>query len=224
MADTEYIPTGDTRSDEDLVLAVATGDPTALGELAARYRHSMAAAAGSVLHQQGRIAEVEDAVQETLVAIMTGRAEAFVPGRAPVGAWLWAITRYVAPHVGRTNHHPETIMYTVELTEPVATASGRFVAPDPYTAATETDAAHQRHEAEMAYAAELVATLPRGLRAACDLVYLRGMTRQDAAAELGIPEATLKSRIRRARATLTTRAAEDAYQHAGTGCLADPGR
>lgn len=208
MADAEYSPTADTRSDEDLVLATATGDPSAVGELWVRYRHLMAAAAASVLNLRGRGDDVDDAVQETFVAIMAGKAEAFEPGRAPVAAWLYSTTRYVAMHLGRTSHRSDRILRTVELTEAIYTKSELFVADDPIIGDTDRAESVAVREAEAAHAAQLVAGLPRGLREASELVYLQGVSRREAATALGIPEVTLKSRIRRARATLAARAGE----------------
>ena len=193
----------DERTDDDLVLAVATGDPTALVELRARHHHTMAAAARAALTRRGQgHNDVDDAVQETLLAVWTHKAAEYVPGRAPVAGWLYAATRWIAAHLGHTSHHPERILRTVELTEPIWTAIERFIADDPITGNADRDATLELREAEMAYATELIATLAPGLRATVELVYLRGLSRPAAATALGIGETTLKSRIRRARAAL----------------------
>lgn len=207
MADTEYIPTEDHRTDEDLVLAIATGDPTAVAELWARYRHSMRAAAGAALNLRGRADDVDDVVQETFVAIMSGKAEGFEPGRAPVGAWLYSMAHHLGRHLGNTSHHSDRILRTVELTEDVWTAIELFIADDPLTGNADHLESVAAREAERAIAVELVVGLPPALREVCELVYLQGLTREQAAATLGIGLVALKSRIRRARALLAARAA-----------------
>jgi len=233
MADTEYTPTGDTRTDEQLMAAIAARDTStsaaALLELRARYRHSMRAAAGKVLHVRGRGDEVDDAVQEAFAQVVE-KAPAFRPSEGAVGGWLAAITRFAAVHVNDTHrsHHPERALRTVELTEAMVHAMPAvFAAPDPTEAAAVAQQAWDRRDAEQAVLTELVAGLPAPLRAAVELIYLQGLSRERAATVLGLSDTAVKTRIRRARKLLanahTARQVHGAAHRAAEGEAAGPG-
>jgi len=208
VADTEYIPTADLRSDEALVTACAGGDPGALGELYARHRCIMRATAARVLFDHHDTAD--DAVQETL-ARLPEQAARFRPGGPPVRAWLSSLAHYTAlrlrdPH--RAHRREAAPTHAVELTEALLSV---LAAPDPADRA-QTVAAR---EAERDQAGVLMAGLSARLRAAVELVYLQGMTREQAATELGITFQAIRSRLRAARAQMRTAAGHAGQQGAG---------
>jgi RNA polymerase sigma-70 factor (ECF subfamily) len=122
--------------------------------------------------------DADDVVQEALLRIHRGLPTVRADG-ALVG-WLYQVTRNAL-----TDH--------LRARRPIA---------EPADAATEPtidDAAFARLAACVR---PFVAMLPSPYREALELVELGGMTQVAAAAQLGIPVATMKSRVQRGRAQL----------------------
>lgn len=153
--------------DEELIAAVASGDEAALRELFARHAPWLAGR----LRRALPAAVVEDAVQETFIAIWRG-ARGYRASGEP-GAWLWGIARRQAALWARRHGRPDLAL------EPVATA-------DPATVAA------QRVDLERAFAALPTDGRQREL---ARLIFVEDRPMADVAARLGIPEGTVKSRV-----------------------------
>lgn len=126
------------------------------------------------------VADADDVVQEALLRIHRGLTSVRSPG-ALVG-WLYQVTRNtLADHLRAARTGDEVKDDEPALpAEPDDTAFGRLaLCVRPF-----------------------VAMLPEPYREAVELVELRGLSQVDAAAELGIPVSTMKSRVQRGRAQL----------------------
>lgn len=183
---------GDERDDRELLAAHVAGDSEAFGVLFGRHRDRLWAVA---LRTTGEPEEAADALQDALVSAFR-RAGSF-RGDAAVTTWLHRIvvnaaldrlrrrrTRTAEPlpddleeHGGRGNLGPVT-----RDTE------------DPADAAVRNDRRRQVLAA--------LATLPPDQRAALVLVDMEGHPVEEAAAILGVPAGTVKSRCSRGRARL----------------------
>lgn len=168
--------TAATPADElrHLADAAAQGDHGALGELV-RLIHPLVWRICTTLGSPG---EEEDLVQETYVRAM--RSLGGYRGDAPVRAWLAAIARNVcADHVRRRGRHTRLLhrLQLQQIDQPGHPADG-----------TE----------------DLLRLLNEDRRSAFVLTQLVGLSYQEAAAVLGCPVGTIRSRVYRARSQLLT--------------------
>jgi RNA polymerase sigma-70 factor (ECF subfamily) len=163
--------------DDSLVAAVAAGDREALAELYRRH------APWLVLRLSRRCADpgtVEEVVQDTFVAVWKGAGRFRADGEVP--AWIWGIG--VRRLISRLR------------TRPLAVTDAR------------TDEVMVSAEDEVLVGVEhgdLGAALGRlspELRAVVQATVLDGLTTKEAAALLGIPQGTVKTRAARARREL----------------------
>src|SRR5258708_31153020 len=74
--------------DDELIAALAGGDDVALRQLFFRHAPWLAARLRAVLPA----AEVEDVLQETVLAVWRG-AGGYRPGEGSAGGWMWGIAR-----------------------------------------------------------------------------------------------------------------------------------
>lgn len=123
--------------------------------------------------------DVEDMVQETLMAIHLKRATH--DPALPVSNWMHAIARYrMTDLYRRRGRRPE-----VSLPDD----DDLGVAPED---ATSVAAATARRDV-----ARLLATLPQGQREAIELVKVEGLSTEEAATRMGITVTSLKVRVHR---------------------------
>jgi len=167
----------DPRAPDDgaLLRAHVAGDPHAFGELVRRHQDRLWAVA---LRTLGEREEAADALQEALVSAY--RAADRFRGDAAVTTWLHRIV--VNACLDRIRRRSARPTVPLTLTEP---------APVP---AVDSDTALDVRAA--------LAQLPADQRAALVLVEVQGYAVAEAAAILGVPEGTVKSRCARARARL----------------------
>lgn len=180
----------DDRDDAALVAAATTGDKAAFAELVRR--HS-ALLAGLCRRALGNASDAEDIAQEAILAAMLGldrlcRPERFGPWLAGIGLNLCRRWLRQRP---REAWSWEAIQGGVRLAEPLVAEA------DPALLA---EAAETRERLRRA-----IAALPAGQRAAVALFYLDGLTQREAAAELGIADGAVKTRLFKARSTLRER-------------------
>jgi len=170
--------------DDELIAAVAGGDDAALRELFSRHAPWLAARLRAVLPA----AEVEDALQETFLAVWQG-ARGYAPARpaGPAGAWLWGIARRQAALLLRRRGPA-----AVEL--PAVLAANGQQACDP------AEAALARADLDRAVAAMGPAGGPE--REVWRLLYLEDRPVAEVAQLTGVPPGTVKSRAHRARRLL----------------------
>ncbi|TRV76128.1 RNA polymerase sigma factor [Streptomyces sp. 130] len=177
-------PSGDDRSDEALLRAVAQGDTAALAAFYDRH-------AGWLLARLARRCPdpetVREVVQDTFVTVW--RSAATHRGTA-AGGWLWVIAARRLIDAQRARARAER-----------ATAAGqadavRWAAPAP--------SAEDRVLAGLEYG-DVGAALDRispELREVLRATVVDGLTTVEAARQLGIPEGTVKTRAMRARREL----------------------
>lgn len=167
-------------TDAELFASLARGDLGALGTLFDRYHEAVRSVA---LHAGVRPADADDVAQDTFLKLSTMAAR--YDGRACAKPWVLAtawrvaadrrrsITRWLRA-ISRMTHH---------------TAGVQSVTPEDERAAAE----------RWAVFAARVAELPERMRAAYILVEVHELSCEEAARELGIPVATVWTRLHHAR-------------------------
>ena len=176
----------DDAADLECLRRHQAGDREAFGELLARHRGRMWAVA---LRTAGNPEDAADALQDA--ALSAFKAAGNFRRDSAVGTWLYRITVNACLDRLRRQAARPTVHY-----------------PDPdspiWRQATEdpTDMAEQR---ELRLVLEqALAQLPTDQRAAVVLVDVQGLPVDEAAAVLGVPNGTVKSRCARGRAKLAT--------------------
>jgi RNA polymerase sigma-70 factor (ECF subfamily) len=182
-------PPADAPTDAELLGAHVSGDPEAFGELVSRHRDRLW---GVALRTTGDPEEASDALQDALISAFR-RADQF-RGDSAVTTWLHRIV--VNASLDRMRRR--AVRRTSVLPDDDESMPGRVVA-DPH------DALDQR-ETQLVITAAL-AELPVEQREAVLLVDVEGWSVEEAAAMLGCPAGTVKSRCFRGRAKLAKRLA-----------------
>jgi RNA polymerase sigma-70 factor, ECF subfamily len=182
----------DERTDGELLAAHVAGDHDAFGVLFARHRDRLWAVA---LRTTGNPDDAADGLQDGMVAAYR-RAGSF-RGEAQVTTWLHRVVvnacldRLRAMKVRRAEPLPDDLE---EYGDRGSRASSTEASDDPAEASVRSDERRRVHEA--------LRSLPVDQRAAIVLVDLEGHPVADAAAMLGCPAGTVKSRCSRGRARL----------------------
>ena len=174
----------DDAADRDCLRRHLAGDREAFGELLARHRGRMWAVA---LRTTSNPEDAADALQDA--ALSAFKAAGSFRQDSAVGTWLYRITvNACLDRLRRQAARP-----TVHYPDPES-AVWRQATEDP------TDMAEQR-ELRMILE-QALAKLPPDQRAAVVLVDVQGLPVDEAAAALGVPTGTVKSRCARGRAKL----------------------
>lgn len=165
-------------SDAELVAGVREADRGALHELFVRHEPWLAA---RLSHRCADRSIVDEAVSDTFLAVWRNAAWR---GEGEVGAWLWGIAIRSLLH--RLRPRKNVIERLVNLRSPEAVSAEEEVL------------------ARVQYSNVGVALerLSPELRAVVQATVLDGLTTREAAALLGIPSGTVKSRMSRARLEL----------------------
>ncbi|WP_042458391.1 RNA polymerase sigma factor SigM [Streptacidiphilus jiangxiensis] len=177
----------DPVEDAELLRRHLEGDPDAFGELVRRHRDRLWAIA---LRTLGDREEAADAVQDAMVSAF--RSAHTFQGRSAVTTWLHRIV--VNACLDRARRSATRRTRLVEDETVLESAAGHDEGAD-------VSAAAERGELRRELAAAL-STLPADQRAALVLVDMEGYSVAEAAAVLGVPTGTVKSRCARARAKL----------------------
>ncbi|HEV3351469.1 MAG TPA: sigma-70 family RNA polymerase sigma factor [Acidimicrobiales bacterium] len=167
----------DRAADAATIAAIVAGDDVALARLFARLRPAVASIGRAIVGA----GEVDDVIQETFERLWM-HAHRFDPCRGSLEAWTLTIARNAALGLRRRQRSCDSLV--IDLADPGA---------DP-GAEVERSALGQQVRAA-------VTKLPDGRREPVERV-LAGRTLVQAAGDLGVPEGTLKSRVRAAYATL----------------------
>ncbi len=174
--------TPEERSDSDLLLAHAAGEPQAFAELFRRHRDRLWAVA---LRTTGDREDAADALQEAMLS--AHRAAARFRGESAVTTWLHRIVVNACVDRLRRRQAQKTVPLpgsdTDDYREPAAPAT------DHDTTMTVRQALQQ---------------LPYDQRVSLVLVDLEGHSVAEVAGMLGVAEGTIKSRCSRGRARLAT--------------------
>jgi RNA polymerase sigma-70 factor (ECF subfamily) len=175
--------------DSRLLERARRGDEDAFSRLFARHQRSIHRYAS---HMCGR-EQADDVVQETFLAVLRQRTRQDAP-RGPVGAYLLGIARHVV--LKRLGAKYDALAIE-SLDEADAGEVASSDAPTPLDALT-------REETIEAVRAG-IASLPAGYREVIVLCELEDLDYAGAAAVIACPIGTVRSRLHRARAMLTTR-------------------
>ena len=171
-------------TDAELLASHVAGDPHAFNELIVRHRDRLWAVA---LRTTGDPQEAADALQDGLISAF--RNAASFRGEAAVTTWLHRVV--VNASLDRLRR--QKVRPTVPLPDDSESSGYRGIA----------DSRDDIHTFELRYEIEkALAELPIDQRAAIVLVDVEGMSVIEAAAILGIPEGTVKSRCARGRTRL----------------------
>ena len=181
-----------SRDDRELLAAHVAGDPTAFGLLFARHRDRLWAVA---LRTTGDPEEAADALQDAMVAAFR-RAESY-RGDAAVTTWLHRIVVNAALDRLRRRKTRATDPLPDDLEEHAGRGTPRTSTGDTEDPAEAAIRAERQREVHAA-----LGTLPPDQRAALVLVDMQGHSVDEAAAILGVPAGTVKSRCSRGRARL----------------------
>jgi RNA polymerase sigma-70 factor (ECF subfamily) len=169
---------GQGRRDDELLAAIGDGDRHALRELYERH------AAWLLLRVQRRCGDpqmAEDVVQDTFLAVWQ-KSDGY-GGRGEVAAWIWGIgIRRLIDRLRRT-HKLDRL--PDERSETLLSAEDQVLLG-----------------VQFGDLAGALAALSPELRAVVQATVLDGLTTKEAAALLGIPAGTVKTRMMRARARL----------------------
>ncbi|AFV91125.1 MAG: RNA polymerase sigma factor SigM [Acidipropionibacterium acidipropionici] len=181
-------PRNDARpelSDAELLRAHVEGDPTAFGELFLRHRDRLWAVALRTMRNRE---DAADALQDAMVSAFR-RASSF-RGESAVTSWLHRIVvnacldQIRRSKVRRAEALPDNLDHDPKMV-------------------TDEDPAADLVAADLAGAVEeALGRINADQRAALVLVDMEGLSVEEAAAQLGVPKGTIKSRCARGRARL----------------------
>lgn len=181
-------PRNDARpelSDAELLRAHVEGDPTAFGELFLRHRDRLWAVALRTMRNRE---DAADALQDAMVSAFR-RASSF-RGESAVTSWLHRIVvnacldQIRRSKVRRAEALPDNLDHDPKMV-------------------TDEDPAADLVAADVAGAVdEALGRINADQRAALVLVDMEGLSVEEAAAQLGVPKGTIKSRCARGRARL----------------------
>jgi RNA polymerase sigma-70 factor, ECF subfamily len=174
-----------TRSDEELIVAMAGGDREAFAEI---YRRRRADVYRFAAHMTGDPAAAEDVTQDVFMAVIHD-ARRYDARRAAVVSWLLGIAR----------NHARRRLSKDRALDPLPEAAIREIAvsPDPVSGLA--------RERQIAALRQALVALPVAYREAVILCDLQELTYADAAAALGCALGTVRSRLHRGRAMLGSR-------------------
>ena len=166
-----------------LLARLAAGDDDALAEVYDRYAPLVFGVAKRVIADRS---VAEDVVQEVFTALWRN-PERFDPQRGSLRAYLGVQAHRRAVDVVRSDTRRRAREEHCELLQP----RGEGRAPDRMDAVTVAEVVRQA-----------IARLPEGQRQAVELAYWSGRPQREVADVLGVPEGTVKSRMRLAQAKL----------------------
>jgi len=196
--------------DEALLARIAAGETVSLSVLFRRRQQNVYRFA---LHLTGSPPLADDVTQDVFVTVIREAAR-FEPGRATVSAWLCGIARnFVRRRLARDRA-------TASLDVEPVDGSLAVTSVDPLDDLTSAEAIESLRRA--------VLSLPLRYREVVVLCDLQETSYGDAAAALGCPIGTVRSRLNRGRALLAAKMIERQKQDAGeaaarqgmTRCLA----
>ncbi len=178
---------GDAGEDAELVVATGRGDTDAFAVLVRRYIRAATLLAAQLLGDQD---DAEDIVQVAFTIVFE-RARTFDRAR-PFTPWLYAIVRRLAANKRARDARRARLMALW------GRWSGGVAAPSESRADGEIDA-----EQDAETMRQEMNSLSPMQRACFELVALRGISTQEAAAMHGISESTVRQHVFRARQALT---------------------
>ncbi len=202
--------TGKTVHDDARLIQLGLrGDQNALEAL---FAHHSGALYQSALKLLGNHEDAEDALQEGMLAAFKNLRR--FEGRSKFSSWLTRIVINAALMRLRSQRLRQVVSMDEPLGETELSLADQFRDPTP-----SPEELYAREELRGKLEQELD-DLPRDMRTAVVLRDLEGLSTQEAAETLGVPENTLKSRLHRARLRLAGRIRSGSAQ--GGNCSGEP--
>ncbi len=175
--------------DDELLTRIAGGDGPAFAEL---FERCHAVVFRFALHMTGSISTADDIVQDVFLIVMRDAAR-YQAGRSGVAAWLCGIARNCVKQSVERDRRLVSLVLTAEF-EPTSDDAGSL-----------DQLASLLHTEQIEALRRAVYTLPLAYREALVLCDLQEMTYEEAAQALDCPVGTVRSRLHRARALLTSK-------------------
>ena len=175
--------------DDQLLARIAAADAAAFAEL---FRRCHQAVFRFALHMTGSAATADDVVQDVFVIVMRDAAR-YQAGRAAAVAWLCGIARNCVRQRMDADHRLTALDFD-DGSEPASAPGGSL---DPLAGLLRDEQIETLRRA--------VRALPLPYRETLVLCDLQELSYDDAAAALDCPVGTVRSRLHRARAMLSTR-------------------
>ncbi len=173
-------------SDADLVQAIASDDRDALSQLYDRYAARLLGLAQRIL---GRKSDAEDLLHDLFIEVRQ-QAHRYDKDRGSVASWLTLRLRSRALDRLRSPAYRRFVDLESAPKQAEPTLSAEAVAAE-----SEREPLHRALQTSMQ-------TLPDETRAILELVYFKGKSLPEVAAELSLPLGTVKSRLHRSLKTL----------------------
>lgn len=184
--------------DGDLVIAVASGDRSALATLYDRYASTLLGLGIRVLRSRR---DAEDVVHDVFLEVWR-RAHSYDPARASVRGWLLLMMR--CRSLDRRKSAAFALSTPLDTVSHDAAAHGAMSESDSRLPdGPSADRAGEAIDHKRAVAA--LAALPEAQRAVLVLGYFQGLSSSEIATELQIPIGTVKSRVSAAMRALRER-------------------
>lgn len=177
------MPLVEEPSDIELLDRLARGDEASFVTL---YRRRQAGIYRFAWHMSGSPAVAEDVTQETFLALLR-QAHRYDPSKGPLASYLYGIARHLVRRALGGPHAEHEEQERIELVEDPAWV-------DPLDTLS--------RQQSVALVQEAVATLPSPYREVIVLCDLEELAYAEAAAALGQPVGTVRSRLHRARKLL----------------------
>lgn len=206
----------DRRGDAELLARIAAGDQAAF---AAVYDRHADVVFGSVVRVLRDRDVAEEVVQDAFLAVWRNAIH-YVPDTGTVLGWLLAIARNKSiDRLRATARRPRLVVLGGTDDDREGELDRMLAAGDPIGGPSAADAGPEE-AATRAWTAAVVRTalaaMPHLEREALELAYDEGLTQTEIAQRLGWPLGTVKTRTRRALATLRV-VLKDVPELAGTG-------
>jgi RNA polymerase sigma-70 factor (ECF subfamily) len=200
-------PPTDRVPDDELLRQSTAGVAQAFAEL---FRRRHLDVFRFAVHMTGSASTSEDIVQEVFLAVMRDGAR-YDAGRATVAAWLCGIARNLV----RQRLERDRRLTPVDFADDGEPSAADDGAVDPLAALLRAERIEKLRRA--------VQTLPLPYREAVVLCDLQEMSYEEAAAAVGCPVGTVRSRLHRARTMLAARLTVSALAPDGSAAGARAG-
>lgn len=178
-----------TRSDDELLASVATGDGAAFESLCERYREPLRRHLNAMLRDADA---ADDALQDVLLRVWTHARQ--WDGRGAARHWLYRITTNTGLNHLRSKRRRPQQPLEAPLDDGEDEGGARMPAWMIDNAAIDPQAAVERAE-NRALVRHLVQQLPDDKREVIRLIYDAELDTRDVARTLSIPEGTVRSRL-----------------------------
>ncbi len=176
------------QSDVELIQRILAGDENAFESLVQKYQRQVHA---HILRKIGDFQIAEDITQETFLRVYQKLDTLNNP--AQFSKWLYAIVNHLCIAWFRKNRLQIRSLQEIHISETAEETYSRYIA---------TEHAKAMVESQRDLVKKLLTTLKEDDREVITLHYFEEMTSSEIGEFLGVPENTIKSRIRRARQRL----------------------